>query len=127
MTIHGTESITTAALSLALDVAALRHQAIASNLANVNAEGYAPLRVTFNSQFESAQRSLVDGRKLSAASLAGAQAEVKTAGDATGVAPVRLDVEMAALAQNTTHYQVLLRGLSRHLSLLASAVSEGRK
>ena len=40
---------------------------------------------------------------------------------------VRLDSEVAAMAQNGAHYQTLLKALNRHLSVLASAVSEGKR
>ena len=52
-----------------------------------------------------------------------------TAGlDAAGVATrVQLDAEMAELASNSVHFQALLQGLSRHLSILALAAADGRK
>ncbi len=126
--ISGTEAITTKALSLALDAATLRQQAIASNIANANAAGYIPLRVSFNAQFDAVRRSLVDRGRTELNALSAVQMQIEPALDDYGIArPVELDAEVAALAQNTTHYQTLIRGLSRHLSILASAVSEGKK
>ena len=40
---------------------------------------------------------------------------------------VRLDSEVAAMAQNGTHYQTLMKALNRHLSVLASAVNDGKR
>jgi flagellar basal-body rod protein FlgB len=126
--ISGTEAITTKALSLALDAATLRQQAIASNIANANAEGYIPLRVSFNAQFDAVRRSLIDRGRTDLTALGAVQMQLEPALDDYGVSrPVEIDAEVAALAQNTTHYQTLIRGLSRHLSMLASAVSEGKK
>lgn len=126
--ISGTEAITTRALSLALDAATLRQQAIASNIANANAAGYIPLRVSFNAEFDAVRRSLVDRGRTETDALGAVRMQLEPALDANGIAmPVELDAEVAALAQNTTHYQTLIRGLSRHFSMLASAVSEGKK
>ena len=126
--ITGTQAITTRVLSLALDAAVLRQQAIASNIANANAADYIPLRVSFNAQFDAVRRSLVDRGRNDRSAPSAMQMQIEAALDANGIArPVELDAEVAALAQNTIHYQTLIRGLSRHLSILASAVSEGRK
>jgi flagellar basal-body rod protein FlgB len=126
--ISGTEAITTKALSLALDAATLRQQAIASNIANANAEGYIPLRVSFNAQFDAVRRSLIDRGRTDLTALGAVRMQLEPALDDYGVSrPVEIDAEVAALAQNTTHYQTLIRVLSRHLSILASAVSEGKK
>jgi flagellar basal-body rod protein FlgB len=40
---------------------------------------------------------------------------------------VRLDGEVAALAQNTVQYQALIKGLNKHFSILASAASDGKR
>lgn len=126
--IEGAEAVTTAALSLALDAATLRHKAIAANIANAHTAGYVPLRLNFESQFDEARRSLVSHGQVDPFSLAAVRLELEPARDADGTAqPVRLDAEMAALAQNTVHYQALAKALSRHLAILASAVSEGKK
>jgi flagellar basal-body rod protein FlgB len=48
--------------------------------------------------------------------------------DGAGVAArVQLDAEMAELASNSVHFQALLQGLSRHLSIQALAAGDGRK
>lgn len=123
-----TESITTAVLSLALDAASQRQQVIAANVANANNEGYAPLRVSFEEQLEQARADLHERGRIDAASLAGVRAETReaVAGDGRPV-QLQLDQQMAALAGNAVHFQALLQGLSRHLSLLAMAAADGRK
>ncbi len=124
----GIESVTTAALTLALDAASLRQQAIAANIANADAQGYAPMRVSFEEQLDQARTSLAGGGALDAAALSGVQPRLvpAAAGD-EAAEPVRLDVEAAHLAENGVRYQVLVRGLARHLGILGIAVADGRK
>lgn len=125
---QGIENITTAALSLALDAASLRHQAIATNMANANTPGYAPLRVSFEDQLVDARRALEGGGRLDATSLAGVQPALQHATGTAGMpAKLLLDVEAANLAQNSVHFQALLKGLSRHYQILSSAVSDGKR
>lgn len=124
----GIEAITTATLSLALDAASLRHRAIASNIANINTEGYLPLRVNFESQFEDARRTLRERGSIDAFSIGDVRLQLEPIADAMGQPiKIHLDTEAASLAQNTVQYQALIKGLSRHMSILASAVSDGKK
>ncbi|HSW24914.1 MAG TPA: flagellar basal body rod protein FlgB [Burkholderiaceae bacterium] len=122
------ESITTTALTLALDAASLRQQAISTNIANVNTPGYAPMAVSFEDQLEDAKQALQATGRLDAASLAGVRPVLHETTGAGGIAPkVLLDVEAANLAQNAVHFQALLKGLSKHMALLSSATSDGKK
>lgn len=120
------EAITTAAVARALDAATLRHQAIAANIANHGVEGYVPMKVSFAAELAE-QRAASSGR-LDPQSVAAMTAQLVPALDADGLpAKVKLDAEMADMAQNAVQYQALARGLSRHLSILASAASDGKK
>lgn len=128
--IEGLERITTAALGLALDAAGLRQQAIAANIANANAVGFIPLRVNFEEQLQDVRLSLQSQGKIDAASLDGISPRLEevTIPNALGIAPkVMLDVEVAHLAQNSVHYQALIKGLSKHFAILSSAVNDGKK
>ncbi len=126
---EGLEAITTAALSLALDAASLRQRAAAANIANVETEGYVPVRVDFEGQLEAARADLQSRGFLDAGSLEGISPRLESVPvDATGKPPkLELDVEVAGMAQNAAHYQVLLRALSKQLALLATAVADGKK
>jgi len=128
--IDGIEGITTAALSLALDAASLRQQAIASNIANANSEGYVPQRVNFDAYVQDARRTLNERGQLDTQalrSLADTPLVMEPVLDGAGVpAKVQLDGEVAAMAQNAVQYQALLKGLSRHLAVLYSAASDGK-
>lgn len=122
------ENITTSTVGLALDAAVLRHQVIASNIANVNTLGYVPKRLTFLDHMSELQaavemESLPFTNTDSKSSLM-----VSPVLDSKGLpAKVELDMEVAAMAQNSVHYQSLVRALSRHYAILGSAVSDGKK
>lgn len=122
------EALTTATLSLALDAAARRHQAIAANIANAQVDGYAPVKLSFESQLEEARQALRERGSVDAQSLAGVRMELQPWLDAHGQpAVVQLDAAMAEMARNAVHYQALAQGLSRHLGVLALAAADGRR
>jgi flagellar basal-body rod protein FlgB len=127
------DPVTKALLMKALDAAALRHQAIASNIANAGSVDYRPLKVNFEQQLGFARAALSRGgpSQLTAADVAGLkpvleQGAPRTAGTTASPA-VMLDMEMVKLSQNTLQYQALLKGLSGRGSLLGIAVNEGRR
>lgn len=125
----GIEAVTTKALALALDAAALRQQAIAANIANVSTADWVPLTVSFEGQLEDARRDLESQGRLDPVSLAGVQPKIESATlDSMGLpAKVQLDLEVAHLAQNSLQYQAIVKGLSKHYAVLSAAVSEGKK
>jgi flagellar basal-body rod protein FlgB len=124
---EGLESITTAALGLALDAASLRQQAIAANIANHQAMGYVPQKLNFEAQMDEARRLLEGNGRLDSFALAGVRPRLEPMLDAQGQpARVQLDEQVADMAQNAVHYQVLARGLSRHFAILFSAMSDGK-
>ncbi len=124
----GIEAITTAAISLALDAASLRQRAIAANIANVNTEGYTAMRVSFEEQLGELRERLNASGTVDPFTLSGVRAQIVPALDVAGQGEkVRLDVEVAQLAENTVRYQALLKGLNRHFAILNSAISDGRK
>jgi flagellar basal-body rod protein FlgB len=120
--------VTVAALRVALDAAGLRQQAIAANIANQGTHGYAPQTVDFAGQMEQARRSLEERGSIDPATLATVRPELTPALDASGQpAKVELDMEVAAMAENATRYQALVRALGRHFSILSAALSDGRR
>lgn len=128
---EGTEAITRSALALALDAATLRHQVIANNIANANTEGFAARKVDFAAYLQEARQVLQQTGQLDAISLrslaAGRAAVELRLGPDGKPAPVRLDEEMADMAQNAVHYQALVRALSRQLSIVALAAADGKR
>ena len=122
------EAITTAALSAALTAGASRQAAVASNIANAGTEGYVPLRLAFDATLEDAKATLLERGSLEPSHISAMRGRLEPMLDAAGVAThVQLDAEMAELAGNSVHFQALLQGLSRHLSILAIAAADGRK
>lgn len=121
----GLEAVTTASLSLALDAATMRQQVIATNIANANASGYVPLHASFEAQVADGLRATGTPSHNVVPTLQ-ARIEPDLAEDGSP-RPVHVDTEVASLAENQVHYQALIRGLNRHLSILASAVSEGKR
>jgi flagellar basal-body rod protein FlgB len=66
--------------------------------------------------------------RIDAFALAQVRPNIEPAVDDAGVPrQVQLDVEAADMARNAVHYQALVKGLSRHFSLLSMAASDGRK
>lgn len=105
----------------ALDAGALRHQAIAQNIANANVAGAKAARVQFEELLGDIPADLAVGRAFKAEDVPAPQVTMTTG------SPIALDDEMAALSSNSLHYQALVRALSRQLGVLSAAVQEGRR
>ena len=120
-----TEAVTASLMKLALDGAALRHQAIAANIANATTRGYAPVRVEFEQQLVEARERLEAGEGTAVVEAAFAAAAEAKADE--GGAAVAVDLEVAQLAQNVVQYQALTRAMSKRMSILAMAINEGKR
>ncbi|TWD85731.1 flagellar basal-body rod protein FlgB [Variovorax beijingensis] len=124
----GIETVTRSVLALALDAASLRQQAISANIANANATGYVPQRVSFEDQLADARRSMAQMGRVDAFALSDVRPRMEAVVDSQGVpAQVQLDVEAADMARNAVQYQALVKGLSRHFAILSMAAGDGRK
>jgi flagellar basal-body rod protein FlgB len=94
-------------LSLALDEASLRQQAISSNIANINTPGYQRMDVSnsFESAFKSALSNLGSGGSVGTMPTG----SISTASDQGPARPdgntVQLESEMTGLAQNSAKYE----------------------
>ena len=127
--INEIESVTVNLVKLALDAANMRHQAIANNIANANSSGYAPLTVNFDEQLENLRTSLQSRQRIDPEKLHGIkpfieEQQILLGG---GTTKVMLDMEVAKLSQNVVHYQALLRGLSKSMSIVSVAINEGKR
>jgi flagellar basal-body rod protein FlgB len=112
----GTEPIA-AELSRALDLVELRHSVLASNIANASTEGYQRMEVIAN------DTAAPIGAEMDAGGAAGLPVgEVVPSANAT----VRLDQEMAQMAQNAVRFQQLIGAFERTTGLLRMAIHEGR-
>lgn len=104
-------------LQLALDAAALRHQAIAQNIANLHSADYVPMAVSFEARLAALRGTT---RTLPRPEL------VKDTSVAPGPRPQDVDRELLKLSQNTIHYQALLRALGKQLAILGDAIDARR-
>ncbi|MBV8660338.1 MAG: flagellar basal body protein [Burkholderiales bacterium] len=126
--IEKTEAVTSNLLKLALDAASLNHQAIANNIANINTAGYAPARVSFEEQLDAVRQTIASGGQIDAGMLHGihptlVRGEPLPEGDRTA----SLDLETAKLAENTVHYEALLKVAGIRMSMLGAAINEGKR
>jgi len=112
-----------ALLSRALDAAALRQSVHATNIANVDTEGYRRLEVVYSAEL---QRLNAEGPALDTEqALQWSQVEPEVVESAE--TRVRLDTEMAQMAENAVRYQALLGAIDRTLGTLRYAARDGRE
>jgi flagellar basal-body rod protein FlgB len=116
-------SPTSEILARAIDVCAMRQAVYTANIANANVEGYRRLEVAFDAEAMRAEVA-ARGSMLRTASYASAtQPEVVMTAEST----VKLDEEMAAMAQNALRYQMLLGAYERSTGALKLAINDGRE
>jgi flagellar basal-body rod protein FlgB len=112
-----------ALLSRALDAAALRQTVHATNVANVDTEGYRRLEVIYSAEL---QRLQAGGQAVDVnEAMAWAEAEPEVV--ESSETRVRLDQEMAQMAENAVRYQALIGAIERTLSTLRYAARDGRE
>jgi flagellar basal-body rod protein FlgB len=117
-------------VTLALDVASMRQQVIAHNIANANTPGYTPQRVSFEQWLDQAALSNLDRSAETGLlqDLADLEQRLNQGEliEETGDDAVALDMEMVKLTENVLHYRALLEGLAKRGSLIKMAINEGR-
>lgn len=116
-----------ALLSLALDAAGMRQQAIAQNIANANTPGYQRVSVSFESRLAELRDSTGNITAPSLANLSNFRPALEYAEPAADGNPVALDMEVAQLSQTTVHHQALLKALTKHFALIGMAINEGKR
>lgn len=120
--------VSIAALVKTLDGAALRHRALANNVANAETPGFTRSDVAFHERLRSAvERARAQG---SADPVKAVEAEIvadqKSPARADGN-NVDIEREMAELAKNTLEYESAAHTLAIKLAMLRSAINEGRR
>lgn len=126
--ITGADKVTRELVKIALDAASLRHQAIASNLANIHSTDYAPVRVNFEEQLQGLRQVVDSGQPLTREALQGVRAFVEgDAAAAPGDAARMIDSEMLKLSQNTLHYQALLKALAKRGAIMNLVLNDNGK
>ena len=112
-----------ALLSRALDAASLRQTVHASNIANADTEGYHRMEVVYSAELQrmNAGAPAVDTEQA----LQWSQPEPEVVESAES--KVRLDTEMAQMAENAVRYQALLGAIDRTLGTLRYAARDGKE
>jgi flagellar basal-body rod protein FlgB len=108
-------------LSRLLDVAAMRQDVVAQNVANVNTPGYAIMEVNFEDKLREALSSSDWRERLSSVN-----PEVITTDKAAERADgnnVDVDLEMARLQKNGLYFQAYTQMLANELAQFRSAIS----
>ncbi|ATQ74317.1 flagellar basal body rod protein FlgB [Massilia violaceinigra] len=121
------DSNASALLSLALDAAGMRQQAIAHNIANVNTPGHQRVSVSFESRMAALRSPDGQVASPSLADLSNFRPAFEYAQIGSADNAVALDQEMAQLSETTLHHQALLKALNKHFSLIGMAISEGKR
>ena len=111
-------------LSLALDEASLRQQAISSNIANVNTPGFKRLDVSssFESAFKSALSDLSSGGSPSMPTGSITQSAVQGPARPDGNT-VQIENEMLGLAQNGARYEFASEMLANSFHGIKAAIT----
>lgn len=111
-------------LKMTLDVAAMKHQAIASNIANVNTPNYKRLDLTssFKTEFKNAMNAVQAGQTLP-------EISKPTLGEAATAGGVRLDgnnvnmeQELMELMDNKSRFDFASKMLIQRYNLVRSAI-----
>ncbi len=125
-----TGSATAALVLRGLDAAALRHTALASNIANVSNPSYQPLRVNFEEQLSLLRSELLQRGDDAAVrrTLGSVKARIEPDTERTdGVShQIQLDVEISKMMQNAVYYQALLTAQGKNSSIIGMAIRGGR-
>ena len=112
-------------LKMSLNTATIRHQAIASNIANVNTPGYKriDLSPSFQTEFQTAMKQLKAGKTLDSTPRA-TLAEIPHAGltrfDGNNV---DIDKEMIELMDNQSKYEFAAKMLTQNYSAIRAAIT----
>jgi flagellar basal-body rod protein FlgB len=122
--------VTLTAMERMLDFTAVRHRAIADNIANIDTPGFTRREVSFHAQLAAALQG-ADEQPAAAITRLG---ELEPQAVADTSSPRRadgnnadIDREMSSLAQNNLEYDAAAEIIKIKLDMLRSAVSEGRK
>ncbi len=120
-------------LKNSLDAAALRHEVISSNIANVGTPGYQRKSVVFEEQLQasignaqlSGERTLPQHLPIGKSQPAETQAKVvvdSTTEMASGVNNVDMDLEMSELAKNQIEFSATATIIARRFRVLKEAI-----
>ena len=119
------DGITTKIVGFALDGLSLRHEAIASNIANNGTLGYRPTQVDFEGQLARLAEHL-SVSDITPSSDISFEPQISL-GAPIGSDITLLERNLVMLNQNTLQYQALIKGLATYTSTIAEAIKEGKR
>jgi len=114
-------------MRLTMDDAAMRQQAISSNIANVNTPGYQrkDVSATFQSAYADALHTVSEGNNVDESKMP--EASIETAAVQGPARPdgntVQLEQEMLGLAQNSARYEFAGQMLQKHFQGMKFAIT----
>ncbi|PKM87222.1 MAG: flagellar basal body rod protein FlgB [Firmicutes bacterium HGW-Firmicutes-12] len=125
-------------LQKAMDGSTVRNAVISNNIANVNTPGYKKMDVSFQKELENSIKSTqklslrkTNEKHISDHSLGSDGiinvTEISDTSLRTDGNNVDIDIELAALAENTLYFNSLAELLTSQLSLLRTSITEGRR
>ncbi len=133
------------AVQTALRGLSMRQQAISNNIANVDTPGFKGTDIAFETELKRAMGGAVSGKGngLAMATTDAAHLSGRAGADSAPVAPyevalpgsqlrndgnnVDVDREMSRLAETSLAYNALVEAMNLKLSMLRSAITEGRR
>jgi flagellar basal-body rod protein FlgB len=118
------DPVTLALATRALDAAMLRQAAHSQNIANANVPGAQRVRVSFEDQLAGLQSALAAHQSVSIQDVP--EPSVVPDLSAQG-GHIDLDTELAEMSKTSMPYQALARALSRQLSIMSLAVTDGKR
>lgn len=118
-------SITPQILNFALDGLSARHQAIAANIANAGTEGYRPVSVSFETQLDQLRSDRLNGGEAASLSKFEFQPLISH-GKMQGANEGNIDAQTVKLNQNVVQYHALIKGMQHYMTMMSTAVKEGR-
>lgn len=118
---------TSSLVKLALDGTVLRHQVIANNISNANADGFQAQRLSFEQHLAklSAETPSPEGDAALRREIDRLRTGLENGAyiEKTKDQSVELDQSMAELSANVLHYQALLEGISKRSSVIKMAIT----
>ncbi|MFV1922190.1 MAG: flagellar basal body rod protein FlgB [Methylotenera sp.] len=120
------ESITPKLIGFALDGLTMRHQAIASNIANISSADYRPMKVSFEQQISAIRSDFYDNAAKSADVNFKPIVSYGNKQQLSNSSSAGIDMNTVQLNQNVIQYHALIRGLEHYVSTLSIAIKEGR-
>lgn len=119
------------AYSKLADLSSTRHKLVASNIANVNTQGYQKKEIEFDKELKKAlgkpkiAANITDPRHIPLGNTPGGPPKVKqikSTDNSTGINSVDIDQEMAELAQNQMVFDFGAEMLAKKFKALKSAI-----